>query len=192
MNGGYFSQAFIFLISTACDLYLLAVMLRFLLQTVGADFYNPISQFLVMVTNPPLRYLRRFIPGFRGTDWSSIILMFAIQSAELILVGLAAYGYVPALPGLFVSALAGILNILIYVFIVSILVQALLSWFSSDTYNPATVILYRLTEPLLRRARQLLPPTGVIDFSPILVLVALQLAIILLVNPLSDLGKTWS
>jgi YggT family protein len=192
MNGGYFSQAFVFLISTVCDLYLLAVILRFLLQIVGADFYNPISQFLVKLTNPPLRLLRRFIPGFRGTDWSSVILMFAIQSLEVILVSLAAYGFIPALPGLLVSALAGILHMLVYLFIVAVFVQVLLSWFGPDMYSPATVILYRLTEPLLRQARQILPSAGGIDFSPILVFVALQLANILIVNPLFDLGRAWS
>lgn len=192
MNGGYFSQAFVFLISTVCDLYLLAVVLRFLLQIVGADFYNPISQFLVKLTNPPLRQLRRFIPGFRGTDWSSIILTFAIQSLEVILVSLATYGFIPALPGLVISALAGILHLLVYLFIVAVFVQVLLSWFGPDMYSPATVILYRLTEPLLRQARQILPSAGGIDFSPILVFVALQLANILIVNPLFDLGRAWS
>lgn len=191
MNGGYLSQAFVFLINTACDLYLLAVLLRFLLQLVNADFYNPISQFLVRVTNPPLRYLRRFIPGFRRIDWSSIILMFAIQSVEIVLISLVAYGFMPGLAGVFISALAEILQTLVYLYIVIVLIQVLLSWFGQDMYNPASAILYRLTEPLLRRARQLLPPAGGIDFSPILVIVALQLAIILLVNPLSDLGRTW-
>lgn len=192
MSGGYFSQAFIFLVSTACDLYLLAVMLRFLLQLVNADFYNPVSQFLIRLTNPPLRYLRRFIPGYRGTDWSSIILMIAIQSVEVILVSLAAYGQVPALAGLLVSTLAQILHMLVYLFIIAVFVQVLISWINPGMYNPATVILYRLTEPVLQRARQLLPPAGGLDFSPILVLVALQLIIILLVNPLTDLGQAWS
>lgn len=192
MSGGYFSQAFIFLVSTACDLYLLAVLLRFLLQLVNADFYNPVSQFLVRLTNPPLRYLRRFIPGYRGTDWSSIILMGAIQSVEVILVSLAAYGQVPALAGLLVSTLAQILHMLVYLFIIAVFFQVLISWINPGMYNPATVILYRLTEPLLQRARRLLPPAGGLDFSPILVLVALQLIIILLVNPLTDLGQAWS
>jgi len=192
MTGGYFSQAFIFLVSTACDLYLLAVVLRFLLQLVGADFYNPVSQFLVKITNPALRFLRRFIPGYRGIDWSSIVLMLAIKAIEICLISLAAYGLIPALPGLLVSSLAGILHMIVYIFIIAVFIQVLLGWVNPGMYNPATVILYRLTEPLLKRARQLLPPAGGIDFSPILVFVALQLVIILLVNPLADLGRAWS
>lgn len=192
MTGGYFSQAFIFLISTACDLYLLAVVLRFLLQFVGADFYNPVSQFLVRVTNPALRFLRRIIPGYRGIDWSSIVLMLSIKAIEICLISLVAYGLIPSLPGLLVSSLAGILHLIVYIFIIAVFIQVLLSWINPGMYNPATVILYRLTEPLLQRARQLLPPAGGFDFSPILVFVALQLVIILLVNPIADLGRAWS
>jgi YggT family protein len=192
MSGGYLAQAFIFLVSTVFDLYLLAVLLRFLLQLVGADFYNPISQFLVRLTNPPLRYLRRFVPGYRGVDWSSILLMLAIKSVEVILVSLAAYGQIPAFAGLFITSIALILHRIIYLFIIAVFVQVLISWINPGMYNPATVILYKLTEPLLRRARGLLPPAGGIDFSPILVFVALQLMVILLVNPLADLGKAWS
>jgi YggT family protein len=192
MSGGYLAQAFIFLVSTVFDLYLLAVLLRFLLQLVGADFYNPISQFLVRLTNPPLRYLRRFVPGFRGVDWSSILLMLAIKSVEVILVSLAAYGQIPAVAGLFITSIALILHRIIYLFIIAVFIQVLIGWINPGMYNPATVILYKLTEPLLRRARGLLPPAGGIDFSPILVFVALQLMVILLVNPLADLGKAWS
>lgn len=192
MSGGYFSEALIFLISTACDLYLLAVLMRFLLQWVNADFYNPISQFLVRLTNPPLRTLRRFIPGYHGIDWSSIVLMLAIQSLEIVLVSLIAFGLFPALPGLLVSAIAQILHKLVWFFIIAVFVQVLIGWVNPGMYNAASVILYRLTEPLLERARRLLPPAGGLDFSPILVFVALQLVIILLVNPLADLGRAWS
>ncbi len=192
MSGGYLSQAFVFVISTVFDLYLLAVLLRFLLQQVGADFYNPISQFLVRLTNPPLRYLRRFIPGFRGVDWSSLLLMLTIKAVEVFLVSLTTYGQSPAFAGLLITSIALILHRVIYLFIIAVFIQVLIGWVNPGMYNPATMILYKLTEPLLRRARQLLPPASGIDFSPILVFVALQLAVILLVNPLVDLGKAWS
>jgi YggT family protein len=192
MSGGYIAQAFIFLVSTACDLYLLAVVLRFLLQIVGADFYNPVSQFLVKLTNPALRYLRRFIPGYRGIDWSSVVLMLAVKALEISLISIAAYGVIPALPGLMITSLAQLLHLLIYIFIVAVFIQVLLSWVNPGMYNPATVILYRLTEPILKKARQLLPPSGGMDFSPILVFVVLQLTIILLINPLADLGRSLS
>ncbi|HDO33798.1 MAG TPA: YggT family protein, partial [Chromatiales bacterium] len=55
-------------------------------------------------------------------------------------------------------------------------------------YSPVTALLYSLNEPLLAPARRLLPPIGGMDLSPLLVLVALQLASILLIAPLRDLG----
>ena len=75
MGGEYFGSAGVFLIKALFGLYILAVMLRFLLQTVRADFYNPISQFLVKVTNPPLKPLRRLIPGLLGLDMAALALM---------------------------------------------------------------------------------------------------------------------
>ena len=70
-----------------------------------------------------------------------------------------------------------------------IFVQIILSWINPGTYNPITVILHQLSEPLLRPARRILPATHGIDFSPILVFVVLQLSLMLLVRPLADLGR---
>ncbi len=85
--GGYFSNAGVFLIKTIFGLILLAIMLRFLLQLVRAKFNNPFAQFLVKVTNPMLVPLRRFVPGVGGIDMASIVLLFAIKSIELLLIG---------------------------------------------------------------------------------------------------------
>ena len=59
---GAINEIFGYLIQTFISLYLLAMLLRFLLQLAKADFYNPISQFLVKITNPPVIPLRRVIP----------------------------------------------------------------------------------------------------------------------------------
>lgn len=189
MNGGAFSEALLFLIRTAFDLYLLAVTLRFLLQLVHADFYNPVSQFLVKITNPPLRPLRRIIPGFGGTDWASLVFMLLLKAVEITLLALIATGHVPTVHGLLVLSLAQILNLIIYIFIITILIQVILSWVNPGAYNPATVLLHYLTEPLLRPARRLIPPIGGLDLSPIAVFIFLQLTLILIINPLEQTGR---
>ena len=188
MAGGYLGQALSFLISTIFDIYLLAVVLRFLLQIVRADFYNPISQFLIKITNPPLRYIRRVVPGYKGKDWSSIVLMLIIKSIELMIVYLISTGRLLPASSILVLSVAGILELVIHVFMISILIQVIISWVNPGAYSPATVILYRLTEPLLGPARKLLPPVGGLDLSPILVFIFLQLMIILIVNPITHLG----
>lgn len=186
--GGYFSEAIRFLITVIFDIYILAVVLRFLLQVVRADFYNPISQLLVTITNPPLRPLRRFIPGYRGIDLASVVLMLLLKAIEIFLISLLVYGRIPGVIGLFILSFAQLLNLIIYIFIIAIFIQVILSWVSPGAYNPATVLLYRLTEPLLRPARRLLPPISGLDLSPILVFILLQLTVILIIKPLTHFG----
>lgn len=192
MTGSPLSDAGIFLVNTVFGLYILIVALRFLLQCVRADFYNPISQFLVTFTNPPLRILRRFIPGFAGIDWPSLLLMLALQSLELVITGLLGPGQIPALPGLLVLSIAALLKLFIYIFFFAIFIRIIISWVNPGAYNPVTVILHRLTDPLLRPARRLIPPISGLDLSPMVVIVALQLMIILFIKPLTYLGYSLS
>jgi len=185
---GYGTNAIIFLIETIFGLYLLAVMLRVLLQVVRADFYNPVSQFLVKVTNPPLIPLRRLIPGFGGIDFPAIVLMFAIQLVEVLLIVLV-QSVSPAFTGLVVLAVAKLLFLLTNVFLFSILIQVVISWVNPGAYNPVVSLLYSLNEPLLSRARRILPPISGFDLSPVLVLILLQLIKMLLIQPIYDLGE---
>jgi YggT family protein len=187
MTGSYFSNAGTYLIETLFGLYVLAVLLRFLFQLVRADFYNPISQFIVKITNPVLRPLRRWIPSFRGIDTASIALLLLLKMTESWLVALM-YGYAPGFAGILVLAFADILQILVYVFIVAIFAGVILSWVAPDSYNPAISLIDRLSEPVLQPFRRMLPPIGGLDFSPFVALIVLQLVLMLLVKPLLDLG----
>lgn len=189
MGGAYFTDALSYLIGTVFSIYILFVTLRFLLQTVRADSYNPISQFLLTVTNPPLRILRRVIPGFAGIDLSSIVLMVSLKAVELTVTSFLAYGAFISFAALIVLSIAELLTLIIYIFMFVVFVQVILSWVGAGLYNPVIILLYNLSEPLLRPARRLLPPIHGIDFSPILVLVFLQLSLILLVRPLTDLAR---
>lgn len=185
--GGYFGNAAVFLIQTAFGLYILAVLLRFLLQWVRADFYNPVSQFLVKMTTPLLRPLRRVIPGFGGIDFASVVLMLALQLIELVLVT-QLLGQPLSVGGLMVLAVAELLSLLIKVFLFSILIQVILSWVRPGDHSPVSLLLYQLNEPLLAPARRIIPAISGLDLSPILVLVLLQLSLMLLVAPLQDFG----
>ena len=187
MGGSYFGNAGAFLIQTLFGMYILAVMLRFLLQWVRADFYNPVSQFLVKVTNPPLRPLRRIIPGLFGLDLASVLLMVLLQVVMLLLLSVVTGMAVTPL-GLFVLAVAQLLGLLLNVFFYGILIQAILSWVNPGVYNPVTSLLHALNEPLLRPARRLLPPISGLDLSPVIVLIALQLLSYLVAAPLIDMA----
>lgn len=186
--GSYFGDAGSFLIDTIFGLYILAIMLRFLLQWVRADFYNPISQFLVTVTNPPLVFLRRIIPGFFGIDFASIVLMLLLGTAKIYLIAWVA-GFTPRLPGVLVLSLGELIQLAVYVFIFTMLIRVILSWFQPGGYNPVLGLIAQLTEPLMAPARKLIPPFGGLDVSPIAVFILLYVTLMLVVQPILDYGR---
>ncbi len=186
MSESYLAGPAVFLVETLFGLYVFALMLRFLLQWQEADFYNPISQFLVKLTHPPLRQLRRFIPSIGRMDTASVVLMLVLQSLDIYLVSsLQQFRISPA--SLAVAAFAQLLEVLYDIFFFSILISALLSWFAPGGYNPAISLLHNLTEPLLRGIRRVLPPMGGVDLSPLLALIVLQFAKMVILPPLQQL-----
>ncbi|MEO5573416.1 MAG: YggT family protein [Gammaproteobacteria bacterium] len=187
MGGAYFSNAGVFLVQTLFGLYILAVMLRLLLQMVRASFYNPLSQFLVKITNPVLVPLRRIIPGIAGFDVASLLLLLALQLLQLVLIALMLDQGL-SIGGLVVLAIAKLIGLLVNVFFFSILIQVILSWVRPGDDSPVSALIYSLNEPLLGPARRLLPAMGGFDLSPILVMIGLQLTSLLVVAPLTDLA----
>ncbi len=183
---GYLSNAGEFLIRTLFGIYEVIILLRFLLQLARADFYNPVSQFIVKATSIPLRPLRRVIPGMAGMDLASLVLLLGVTVIELLLLSLIANHPMPSLVGLIALALVEMLKLVIYVFLFSVFVLAILSWVSPGGYNPVANLLYQITTPLMRPARRLLPPMGGLDLSPMIVIVGLYLLILLVVHPLQD------
>ena len=182
MGSDYVTNPLVFLIETLFGLYALVVMLRFLLQWARADFYNPLSQFIVKVTAPPLRPLRRLIPGLRGWDLASLVLAWLVKSLELMLV-LLVLGRGGSALGAFVWSIPELVALTLNIFLFAILIQALLSWFQGG-YHPLAGVLDRLTAPLLAPARRLLPPMSGLDLSPMLAMIAIILLKMLLLPPL--------
>lgn len=187
MGGGYFSNAGVFLINAVFGLYIFAVLLRFLFQLVRADFYNPFCQAIVTVTNPTLRPLRRYIPALRGIDSASVVLLLGLQMINTLLVVLVV-GVSPNPLAIFVIAIAELCSKTVWTFMGAIFIQVIMSWVSPGAYNPVATVLASLTAPLTRPARNLLPPLGGLDLSPMLVIIALQLLLMLVVAPLRDFG----
>lgn len=186
----YLSNAGIFLIQTLFGIYEVIILLRFLLQLTRADFYNPVSQFIVKATSLPLRPLRRVIPGMAGMDMASLVLLLVVIIIELLLLSVVANLPMPSLPGLIALALVELLKLTIYVFLFSVFVLAILSWVSPGGYNPVANLLYQITTPLMRPARRLLPPMGGLDLSPMIVMLGLYLLVLLVIHPLQDWAAT--
>jgi len=186
MSGSYLTNPIVFLVQTLFGLYITVVVIRFLLQWARADFYNPISQFVVKVTSPVLRPLRQLIPGYGGMDLASLCLAWLLKAVELALLAmllgldrspLAALGW----------AVPGLIELVINIFLFGVLIRVILSWVNPDPYNPAVALLERLTDPVMRPAQRLVPPIGGIDLSPMLVMIGLVLLQMLLIPPLKAL-----
>ncbi len=186
MGMNYSGNPFVFLIDTLFGLYILAVMLRFLFQWVRAGFNNPISQFLVKITQQPLRIFRRFIPPAGQIDFASIVLLLCLQMiAGLLIFSLQGVGIDPI--SLFFWSLAELLGLLINIFVVAIIIQVVMSWVKPGSYNYATSLLYSLTDPLLNWVRGFLPAMGGLDFSSLFVLIGLQFIKMAILPPLYQL-----
>jgi YggT family protein len=185
---GYLSNAGIFLIKTLFGLYEVLILLRLLMQSVRADFYNPFAQLVVKATNPPLRPLRRVIPGLAGIDMASVVLLLVVIVIELLLLGAALHLSLPNPVGLLLLAAVEGLRLLINIYLFSILILVILSWINPGSYNPVANLLAQITAPVMRPARRLIPPTGGLDLSPMLVLIVLYLITLLVLDPLNDLA----
>ena len=188
MSGGYFSDAGLFLVDTVLGLYILIILLRFLFHLTDADFYNPISQFIVKASNPLLSRLRRVVPELWGIDFAAVVLLIMLEGARIGITALLV-GRTPQLSGVFVLSIAELLKLAVYVMVVSIFIRALLSWISMGRSHPILQLLYSFTEPLMAPARRILPAMGGLDLSPIIVFIVLMLILKLLVQPLLDLGR---
>lgn len=165
-------------------LIIIPFILRFLLQASRADFYNPISQFVVRFTNPLAMPLRKVIPSQKGFDIASLVLAYAIQ--VILILGLFALGSMPfdwikILPWAAISLLNSILNLYFW----GLLIVVIASWVAPNSYNPALILINQLLEPIMAPIRRVMPDLGGLDFSPLVLILALQVAEILVIKPLA-------
>lgn len=176
-----FITALVFLINTVFGIYILLITLRFLLQLRRVSFRSDSSlQLLLRLTNPPLQFLYNFIPR-HDVDIAAIVLMLILKMLELGLIA-SLYGQSISFTGLVMLSIANLLSLVIYIFMFAIIIQVILSWIAGNSYNPFSNILYHLNEPVLRPVQRRLSPIQGIDFSPLVVIIILQLVDILVVG----------
>jgi len=164
------------LISVFFGLYIFMLMLRLLFQILRADFYNPLSQAIVKITNPLLLPLRKIIPGLWGIDLASVVLLFLLQALELWL--LLWLKNIPiSLPVLAIFTVGYLLKSVVWIFLGAIFIRIILSWVMPHGagHNPVVNLVYSVSEPILRPARRMLPPMAGLDLSPMVVVVILYI-----------------
>ncbi len=169
----------IFLVDTLFTLYIYAVVIRFVLALSRADFYNQVSQMIVKVTNPALVPLRRFIPPIGKIDTSAIVLAVALIIVKTFLI-LAMSGVEMNFVGLIAYAIIELLRTIIWLYIIALILQAIISWIGNTHGNPFVSILNNLTDPILRPIRNVVPNIGMIDLSPMVAILGLNILLIIL------------
>src|SRR5690606_10739056 len=183
MNG--MNMAAVYVVQTLGSLYLLIVLLRFILQLVRADFYNPLSQFIVRATQPLLKPMRRVIPGFGGVDVASLVLAVLVQLVLLALI-IKLMGYaLPPILQLLVWSLVGITALFLKIFFFALIITVILSWVAPRSRGPAAILVIQICEPVLAPFRRVLPSMGGLDLSPIVAFIALNLLDMLLITNLA-------
>jgi YggT family protein len=186
MGDGYLTQPAVFLVQVLFGLYATLVILRFLLQLTRADFYNPLSQFIVKATKPALNPLRRIIPGVAGMDLAALVLAWLVITVEqLAILGLSGLGFQPL--AALLLAIPEMVSLIINIFLFAILIQVIISWINPGSYNPAISLIHSLTEPLLGPVRRRMPSMGGLDLSPMVVMIGLVVLEMLLIPPIRTL-----
>lgn len=171
------SAALIF--STVTGIYLLAVLLRFLLQVAKADFYNPVSQAVIKITDPMVRILRTVIPGYKGIDFSSLVLAFVVEAVAICVLIILYGGAIPGagfiITWAFVGVVLFVVNIYYYAILASIIMSFVMMFSGSTNPHPLLLLVWQLTEPVMAPVRKVIPSMGGLDFSPIFIFIAIQI-----------------
>ncbi|MDQ3026001.1 MAG: YggT family protein [Pseudomonadota bacterium] len=174
------SQAIAFVLDALFHLFILAALVRFWMQAFRASARNPIAQFTMALTDWAVKPLRRVVPGVFNLDWASLIVAFAFEFLLQFLLLLLLLGAAPNLASLSVLlflAFVKLIRLSIYVFIGAIIIQAVLSWV--NPHHPVAPFFHALTRPFLKPFQKAVPLIGGVDITPVLVLIALQLVLML-------------
>ena len=175
------TSAGVFLIQTLCEFFAGVLLLRYWLQVCRAAGRNPLSQFAQSLTNFVVVPARRVIPGVFGTDLSTLVLAWLTLVLELALT-LALRGHLPESGAgvglLLLMALVLLVRLAVYLAIGAILIMVIISWVNPS--SPMAHVINALTRPMLRPLQRVIPPVGMVDLSPLVALVILQLILLML------------
>lgn len=170
-----FAQAGTFLVQSLGSLYLAIVVLRFLLQLVKADFYNPISRFLVSATHLPSKPIRKLLPAYRSFDLASLVLALLVQwliiQASASIIG---HGIINPLFALSWGAV-GIISLLLNIYLYGLLVIIIVSWVAPHSQHPVLALINQIISPVMEPFRRIIPSLGGLDLSPIFMFLVINM-----------------
>jgi YggT family protein len=162
-----------FLVRVLSHLYLLLFLMRFIMQWIRADFYNPLAQFIVRATNPLVVPARRILPATSSIDLPTLVVLILIEGAATwLLLNIASVSWTWDVFATYVLLRLVSLTLSLYTW--TILVYVILSWLTPGGYHPLMMILAEINQPVLRPIRSVLPPISGLDLSPLLAIILIQ------------------
>lgn len=186
-----FTNAGIFLMGLIFDLYVIILMLRLLMQKMGAN-YNPVSQLVIRLTNIFVRPLQRIILGFRGFNLAIVLLLMVFELIQVLLIFGFRFQVMPHWLGLFLIAIGSLGNKFMNLYFYAIIIRVIMSWSPFLQRSSVAEIIFLITEPLMRSVRRFIPIVAGFDFSHLFLLVFLQLISIIVFNPVIEIGTRWA
>jgi YggT family protein len=178
-------SALSFLVNTVFDIYLFILTLRLVLVFVGSNYFEPLTQFVIKLTQFIVNPVRRVLPNKGRFEIATIVIIFALEAVKFLLISLMDFGF-PNVLGLMLLSVADLLQFLTQIFFYAIILQAVLSWLQPN--SPMNRLLYQITAPIMQPLRRYIPNIGGFDITPIPALILLQLLLILIVMPLMSMG----
>ncbi|MBS9405211.1 YggT family protein [Halomonas sp. TRM85114] len=174
--GSQLGSAGLLLVNTLINIYLFLLMLRFLLQASRADYYNPISQSVVKVTQPVVRPFQSFLGPVMGRfDLATLAAGFVIKAVSiLVILQIAGFGMAPLI-GVAIGAVAALANAILKIYFLALIVMIILSWVAPNASHPGALMVMQLVEPIMAPLRKVIPPLGMIDLSPIVAFIAISI-----------------
>lgn len=183
--GNQLGSAGLSLINLLINLYLFMLMLRFLLQASRADYYNPLSQSVVKITQPAVGLFQGFLRPINGRyDLATLAAGFVLKVGSIAIIFALFANGMPSLAHLAIAGVAALANAILKIYFFALIVMIILSWVAPNASHPGALLVMQLVEPVMAPVRRIIPPLGMIDLSPIVVFIAINLLDSLVVGSL--------
>ncbi|GEK48114.1 YggT family protein [Halomonas pacifica] len=173
--GSQMGNAGLLLVNTLVNIYLFLMMLRFLLQASRADYYNPISQSVVKITQPVIGLFQGFLRPVGRFDLATLGAAFVLKVIAIIAILQIAGIGMPPLVGVAIGAVAAIANAILKIYFFALIAMIILSWVAPSASHPGALLVMQLVEPIMAPLRRVIPPLGMLDLSPIVAFIAISL-----------------
>lgn len=174
--GNELGSAGLMLVNTLINIYLFLLMLRFLLQASRADYYNPLSQSVVKITQPVVGLFQGFLGPVAGRfDLATLAAGFVLKVVSIIAIFMVIGAGMPPIAGLLIAGVAALANAILKIYFFAMIVMIILSWVAPNASHPGALLVMQLVEPIMAPVRKVIPPLGMIDLSPIVVFIAINL-----------------